>query len=622
MDGAAGRTIVSDMLRVAPRLLPFELAESVRLGLTAIAAIYLGMLFELDDPEWAGFTVLAVSLATRSSSLQKSVWRAGGSVVGATMALLLMAAFAQDTLAFDIALALWLAFVTLFATVERGQRSYGFALMGFTVPIITLGTVQAPQHTFFIAFSRCSALLLGIGCAHVSSVFVARSVQRVSHGLAGQLRTTATRCERWLAEVRARAPAGLPPLAAIIALDESIAGALVEQPSLRTGGRFIAIVPYRLLRLLTQGLLAQHLPQPDMNRSSKLLAMPEYLRSPDYWMLRIAVVERLLRQGRRIGLAYAPARSLSADRDWVQARNNAIRTIVAVSSTNAIWYFTAWPSGRSAATWSGLLSALFASAANSAAMARNFLYGGLAAAMVGVTTHYTALTVNGHFGLLAAVLLPIVMLAALGKLDDRSKISGGFAMLVLTFMGLYNVSTFDLAADLNVAVGNTVGMAIAVAAFTACPPPADATRLRRRARRRMTRDLRRVACERVWPSAPSQWVLPGRFDGHAFSHLWLGRMSRRMAMLAPDASLDPEQDGRSLLLCGALLIAMRLESPALWAQAGQALWQPRPAARAALAGLAARTDDTLQRERLDLLGELVDGLPGDWPGLPPAREDL
>jgi hypothetical protein len=31
------------------------------------------MLLELDRPEWAGWTVLSVSLATRASSLQKGL---------------------------------------------------------------------------------------------------------------------------------------------------------------------------------------------------------------------------------------------------------------------------------------------------------------------------------------------------------------------------------------------------------------------------------------------------------------------------------------------------------------------------------------------------------------------
>ncbi|MBB3174829.1 putative membrane protein YccC [Endobacter medicaginis] len=617
MSGATARRGAWTALR---QLLPEDVLESVRLGLTAIAAIYLAMLFELQDPEWAGWTVLSVSLATRASSLSKSLWRAIGSVVGATVSLLMMAAFAQDTLAFDLALAAWLAFVTLFATVERGQRSYGFALMGFTVPIIALGTIQTPDNVFHVAFARCSALLLGIACAHVSSVCVARSVQHVGRDLAAQMEATAATCAHWLGGIRDRTERGAAPLADILALDEAIAGAMVEQPSLRTGGRFVVIVPYRLLRLCTQGMLARWLNTPDFAATARLLAMPEHLRTPGTWLRRIAVVARLLREGRRIGLAYAPARPLAVDRDWVQARNNAIRTAIAVSLANALWYATGWSSGHVAVVWAALLSTLFAARADAADAARNFLLGGLLAALVGVTTHYTALTLTGHFGLLALSLLPMLMLAAIGRLDPRAAIAGGYAMVVLTFVGLHNVSTFDLGADLNAVLANLVGMAIAVAAFTALPPPADAARLQRRARRRMARDLRRAACARLWLSAPGNRRIPGRFIGPvsshlAFDHLWLGRMARRLARL-PDS-----QDGEPVLLCGALLIAMRRQTPALWGQAGPALWQARLEAGAALAELASRTEDALSRQRLDLLVRLVDALPANWPGLLPGAGD-
>src|ERR1700759_814841 len=105
---------------------PTEAVSAARLALTSVGAIYLAMLLELDRPEWAGWTVLSVSLVTRASSLQKSLWRAVSSIIGCGIALALTANFAQSTLAFDAAVALWLALLTVPASMERGQRSYGF----------------------------------------------------------------------------------------------------------------------------------------------------------------------------------------------------------------------------------------------------------------------------------------------------------------------------------------------------------------------------------------------------------------------------------------------------------------------------------------------------------------
>src|ERR1700759_868663 len=97
---------------------PTEAVSAVRIALTCIAAIYLAMLLELERPEWAGWTVLSVSLATRASSLQKSLWRGSSSIIGCVIALTLTANFAQSTLAFDVALALGLASLTAAASVE------------------------------------------------------------------------------------------------------------------------------------------------------------------------------------------------------------------------------------------------------------------------------------------------------------------------------------------------------------------------------------------------------------------------------------------------------------------------------------------------------------------------
>src|SRR6202167_3097309 len=218
---------------------PTEAVSAARLALTSVVALYLAMLLELDRPEWAGWTVLSVSLATRASSLQKSLWRAVSSIIGCVIAIALIANFTQSTLAFDAAIALWLAVLTALASMERGQRSYGFALMGYTVPIVTLGNVEQPGLVFQVAVDRCSTLLLGIACAHASAVLVAPGVREVSLGLAGRLDAVATACGAWLVTVQRGGNVPEPPVSQVLALDPAVADASTEQPSLQTGRRAV-----------------------------------------------------------------------------------------------------------------------------------------------------------------------------------------------------------------------------------------------------------------------------------------------------------------------------------------------------------------------------------------------
>jgi uncharacterized membrane protein YccC len=195
---ASAAPMPSDYLDRILRWWPSEAADAVRLSVTALAAAYLAMYFKLDEPHWAGWTVFSVSLATRASSIQKSTWRAFSTVLGGAAGIVMMDHFAQSTLAYDIALALWLGTMAYFSSLERGLGSYGFALMGYTVPIVTLGNVEAPLQTFDTVANRCSALVLGIGCAYVSSVLVARGTSAVRKKLSDAVEAVARECADWV----------------------------------------------------------------------------------------------------------------------------------------------------------------------------------------------------------------------------------------------------------------------------------------------------------------------------------------------------------------------------------------------------------------------------------------
>jgi uncharacterized membrane protein YccC len=188
----------SDYADPMSRWWPTEAADAVRIGVTSLTAMYLAMYFEVDEPHWAGWTVFSVSLATRASPIQKSTWRAFSTILGAAVGIVLMDNFAQSTLAYDIALVLWLGIMTYCSSLERGLGSYGFALMGYTVPIVTLGNVETPLQTFDTVVSRCSALILGIGCAYVSSVLVARGTSVVRHDLSNTAAAAARDCADWI----------------------------------------------------------------------------------------------------------------------------------------------------------------------------------------------------------------------------------------------------------------------------------------------------------------------------------------------------------------------------------------------------------------------------------------
>jgi uncharacterized membrane protein YccC len=588
-----------------PRLWwPREAVSAVRLGLTSVAAIYLAMLLELDRPEWAGWTVLSVSLATRASSLQKSLWRAVSSIVGCVIGVALTANFAQSTLAFDAAIALWLALLTAAASMERGQRSYGFALMGYTVPIVTLGNVDQPGLVFHTAVDRCSTLLLGIACAHASSVLVAPGAREVGRGLADRLDATAAACGEWLRAVQRGGNVPEPPVSHVLALDPAVADAFTEQPSLQTGRRAVNDAPIRLLHVLAIGLLQRRLGLRDSSEASALLG--NHFAGMDRQLRRVQSASRLLRAGRRAGNRHTPIRPLSIDRDGRQAFNNAVRTAMAVSLANGFWYLSAWPSGAAAVTWAALASLLLATRPNPSIATRNFLVGAALAAVVGIVVGYSILTTSGSFPLLAAVLLPVCMLGALGRSDARAVFGGGYALVVLNVISPTNVMRYQLAATLNEVVADLLGLGLAVIAFSALPPPASASTRSWRARRRIVLGFRASVCA------------PDFLRPH--TDRWLARMFDRLTRVGGEDRVA--SGSQTLLLAGLLVLALRREDADLGRQVRAIVRTNGLEAGPALMQLVNHVDCTaLQHCRVVALSllmgaselELMPGLAGEHP---------
>ena len=584
-------------LRLVRTWWPQEAAYALRLALTSIVAVYLCMLFELDTPEWAGWTVISVSLAKRANSLQKSVWRAGGTIVGAAVALAMVDAFAQDTLAFDIALAAWLALVTFLSTIQRGLRTYGFALMGYTVPIVTLNDVQHPNEVFYTAVDRCSTLILGVACSYASSVLVARGVRSVRRALADDMDTAVESCGEWASAARAQKDVGPPPVEAVLALDTAVFDAFTEQPSLRTGGRAVARAPITLLRLLTVNLLRRRLPE--KADEARALVGADVLEDLGEWD-RLDVARHALRTGTRGGTRRVPAKPLALDWDATQAGRNALRAVIAVSIPNAFWYVSNWPPGSAMVTWAALLSILYANRDDGAEVTRNFLLGALLASAVGLFAQYVLLAQSSSFEQFALVLLPLLMVATIGHSETQAATGGGFAFLILDAVSPKNVMQYDLAASLNSTWAIIVGMAIAVASFTFILPPASAATRRERAKRRMAGSVRAIGLR---PAS----LLPGR-------DATLARNWQRVAAISADPEPAAAEGAERLLLVGVLLRALRHDDDRLGRDTARALFGADAAP--ALARLAEGASP-LQTSRIAAIAALVrsDTLAG-WPSVP------
>ena len=140
--------------------------------LAALIALWLAYRLELESPKTSVVTVFIVMQARTGMVLAKGFYRALGTIIGSGVALMLVAAFAQERVMFLIGLAIWVGMLTAGATIYRNFQSYAFVLAGYTACLVGLPAAMDPNAAFDIAVTRVSEVLLGILVASTVSGLV------------------------------------------------------------------------------------------------------------------------------------------------------------------------------------------------------------------------------------------------------------------------------------------------------------------------------------------------------------------------------------------------------------------------------------------------------------------
>ena len=130
---------------------------------SALIALLVSFTFNLDEPYWALLTVFIVSQPQQSGQvLAKSFYRMIGTVIGAAVALLLVALCAQERVLFLGALALWIGLCAFGSQYARNFAAYSFVLSGYTVAIVGIPGALDAGNAFYIATGRVTEVGLGI----------------------------------------------------------------------------------------------------------------------------------------------------------------------------------------------------------------------------------------------------------------------------------------------------------------------------------------------------------------------------------------------------------------------------------------------------------------------------
>src|SRR5215469_7888784 len=379
----------------------------LRLWASVCLALFVAFWLQLDDPFWAGTSAAIVCQPQLGASLRKGWFRMIGTVVGATMIVVLTAFFPQDRVAYLGLLALWCSICAFGATVLRNFASYAAALAGYTAAIVGVGTLGATGGTspdvFMLAITRATEICIGIVSAGI--VLAGTDLGGAQRRLAGSVADLAAEITAQFRRVLDFAGPQLPETQAerrelvrrVVALDPVIDQAVGESSHIRYHARTLQTTSHGLFWALDgwRGV-ATHLDRlpGDLQRQQAatiLHSLPSELRSgpdsgsPTRWMADPLALRRIYDEG--VGTLIAmpadtPSLRLLADEtarmlagmlhvldglallvdapeqrppisrsarpsvpDWLPALVNAVRAFVMISVAALFWVVTAWPSG-------------------------------------------------------------------------------------------------------------------------------------------------------------------------------------------------------------------------------------------------------------------------------------
>lgn len=140
----------------------YALRNSIAMCLALTVAYY----FDLDEPYWAMTSAAVVSFPTVGGVISKSLGRIGGSLLGATAALLLAGHTLNEPWFFLLSMSAWIGFCTWACAHFSNNVAYAFQLAGYTAAIIAFPMINITESTqlWDIAQARVCEVIVGILC--------------------------------------------------------------------------------------------------------------------------------------------------------------------------------------------------------------------------------------------------------------------------------------------------------------------------------------------------------------------------------------------------------------------------------------------------------------------------
>jgi uncharacterized membrane protein YccC len=145
---------------------------SAKAFLASMLALFIALSLDLPRPYWAMAAVYVVANPLAGATGSKALYRALGTLLGASAAVFFVPLFVDAPELLSIVIALWTGTLLFISMLDRTSRSYVFMLAGYSLPLIALPTVGSPETIFDVALARSEEIIIGIVCASIVSATV------------------------------------------------------------------------------------------------------------------------------------------------------------------------------------------------------------------------------------------------------------------------------------------------------------------------------------------------------------------------------------------------------------------------------------------------------------------
>ncbi|KQT49985.1 fusaric acid resistance protein [Methylobacterium sp. Leaf456] len=466
-----GARVLDTLDRWVPK--PAAWAFGFRIWLAMVLALYAAFWLQLDSASSAAVGVAILAQPKRGQALSKALYRFLGTLIGGAVAILLMALFAQDRVLLLVGFTVWLGVCVFVAQFLQDTRAYGAMLSGYTVAIIAVAHIDAPQTTFDAAVGRIAAITVAI----VTITFINDALASPStwQGLCPRLAAALVSAKSFAREALTKGDPGPERTAVLIggiapmrADAGAIAGELDDGVNRAAGARSAIAALYVLAaasRALAAAMARLREPDPlvreahalalravsedrsaeDLERDGARLrdlvdeGLKDGTRPIDEVMalqraLDVANAATFAEDGlRALGDGHKPLRdtALPTHRDFQVALRAALRVAIAFGLTAGFFILAGLPQTSFALVQVAATCALSSVTPDPKKFARGVLIGMPLAALCAGTILFVMLNGNQGFPLLAIALAPVVFLACFLSLNPPT-FTVGFITLVFT----------------------------------------------------------------------------------------------------------------------------------------------------------------------------------------------